>query len=246
MRTRSFATVIAVLSSVPFATGTLHAQDGFMFGRPQAQLTVRAGPVLHRASGDLFDFFQNELTLDGGDFRAPSIAGEISAFLHPKLDMGVGIAYSNIQRSSEFRDWVDQNDLPIEQTTKLRMMPLSASVRYYPWSRGTSISELAWVPTRTTPYFGGGGGVTWYHLYQTGDFVEESDLSIFGATFESRGRAATGHVLAGVDHWLSPRFGLNVEGRYTFGSARPSGDFEGWDSIDLSGLNLGVGLTLRW
>jgi hypothetical protein len=54
-----------------------------MFGQPKAQATLRAGPVLHRAGGDLLGFFQSELTLDRGDFRAPAIAGEVvSVHIH--------------------------------------------------------------------------------------------------------------------------------------------------------------------
>jgi hypothetical protein len=244
MRKRSFVTVLAVLSVTPVTT--VQAQDGFLFGQPRGQLTLRAGPLMHRAGGDLFDFFQSELTLDGGDFRAPAVGGELALVVHPRVDVAIGVAYSSVQRSSEFREWVDQDDLPIEQTTSLRVTPVTASVRFYPLSRGETISDLAWVPVRTTPYVGGGAGMAWYKLQQTGDFVEETDLSIFGATFDSNGRAPTGHVLAGVDHWFSPRIGANLEGRYTFGSARPTGDFEGWESMDLSGLSFGVGLALRW
>jgi hypothetical protein len=39
---------------------------------------------------------------------------------------------------------------------------------------------------------------------------------------------------------------MNVEGRYAFGSAEPDDDFASWDSIDLSGLQMGIGLALRW
>ncbi|MGH7447021.1 MAG: outer membrane protein, partial [Longimicrobiales bacterium] len=227
--------------------------DGFLFGRPKAQLTLRAGPVQHRAGGDLFDFFQSELTLDRGDFRAPAIGGDLSIVVHPRLDLAFGASWSNVESRSEFRDWVDEgespgeeDDLPIEQVTSLRVTPLTASLRFYPLSRGTGISDLAWVPARTTPYLGGGGGMAWYRLKQEGDFVDADDLSIFTAEFESSGRTPVGHVFAGVDHWFTPRLGLNIEGRYTFGSATGSDDFADYDNIDVSGLQMGVGLALRW
>jgi hypothetical protein len=154
MRKRSFVTVLAVLSVTPVTT--VQAQDGFLFGQPRGQLTLRAGPLMHRAGGDLFDFFQSELTLDGGDFRAPAVGGELALVVHPRVDVAIGVAYSSVQRSSEFREWVDQDDLPIEQTTSLRVTPVTASVRFYPLSRGETISDLAWVPVRTMPYVGGG------------------------------------------------------------------------------------------
>jgi len=250
MRKRDFIPIVAVLLVLP---GAAHAQDGFLFGSPKAQITLRAGPVLHRAGGDLFGFFRDELTLGRGDFSAPAIGGELAIAVHDRVDVTLGASWANVEMSSEFEDWVDEgptdsedDDLPIAQMTALRTIPLTASVRYYLMSRGTGISELAWVPSRWTPYVGAGGGFTWYRLRQNGDFVDTEDLTIFTADFESSGRATTFHVLGGVDHWLTPKFGLNLEGRYSFGSAPPGGDYEGWDEVDLSGFQLGVGLALRW
>lgn len=249
MRKRGLILATAAASLFPVLPCAVHAQDGFMFGQPQGQLTLRAGPMMHRAGGDLFGFFQSELTLDRGDFRAPALSGDFSVVVHPRIDLGLGVGWSRVERRSEFRDFVEEvngQDMPIEQTTALRVVPVTASARFYPLSRGQSISELAWIPARTTPYVGGGAGLTWYRLRQYGDFVSQDDFSIFTDDWESSGRARTAHLFAGVDHWFSPRAGLNFEGRYTFGSAEPGNDFRSWDSIDLSGLQVGIGLALRW
>jgi hypothetical protein len=248
MRMRGLIPLVALLLPVGTAADA-QAQDGYMFGRPHAQLTVRAGPVLHRADGDLFNFFRSELTLDRSDFRAPAVSGDVAIYVHPRLDVAIGAGWSNVESRSEFREFVEEdnqgNELPIEQVTRFRVIPFTASARFYPLDRGRGISELAWVPRRTTPYVGAGGGLAWYQLEQEGDFVGE-DLSIFNTTMKTSGQAATGHAFAGLDHWFTPRAGLNVEARYTYGRARPDGDFRTWDSIDLSGAQLGVGLTLRW
>lgn len=249
MRKRGLILATAAASLFAAPPGAVHAQDGFMFGQPKGKVTLRAGPVLHRAGGDLFDFFQSELTLDRGDFRAPALSGDFSFVAHPRLDLAVGAGWSNVERRSEFRDFVEEvdgQDVPIEQTTALRVIPATVSVRFYPLSRGEAISEFAWIPARTTPYAGGGAGLTWYRLQQYGDFVSQDDFSIFTDSWESSGRTTTAHVFAGVDHWFTPRAGLNFEGRYTFGSADPENDFASWDTIDLSGLQLGIGLALRW
>jgi hypothetical protein len=243
MRRTALLAVLAVLLWPQAAE--VHAQDGYMIGRPTAQLTVRAGPVQHRVGGDVFEFFRSELTLDRGDFRTPMVAGELNFAIHPRFDVLLGGAWSKVESRSEFRDWVDEDDLPIEQSTSFRVTPLTASARFYLTPRGRSISDLAYVPARTTPYVGAGGGIAWYRLEQEGDFVSD-DLTIFRAQFRSSGSTAVGHAFAGVDHWFTPRVGLNVEGRYTMGSASPSDDFSTWDSIDLSGAQLGVGLTVRW
>jgi len=247
MRKRYLLLIAASL--VPALPDAVRAQDGFMLGQPEIQVNLRAGPMLHRAGGDLLGFFQSELTLDRDDFRAPAVAGEFGTVVHPRIDLIVGAAWSKAETTSESRDYVEEVDgvdVPIRQTTSLRVLPVTASLRFYPLARGRAVGELAWIPSRTTPYVGGGGGFAWYQLRQHGDFVSQTDLSIFSDDWESKGRTTVGHLFGGVDHWFTPRLGLNLEGRYTFGSAKPDNDFLGWDSVDLSGLQVGVGLALRW
>lgn len=228
----------------------LHGQDGFLFGPPRMELTVRAGSMLHHAGGDLFEFFLTELTLDRKDFRAPAMSAEVAIYAHPRVDVVAGVGFSSLERRSEFRAWEDEETgLPIEQTTTLRVVPMTASARIYPLPRGRRISSLAWIPARTTPFVGVGGGISWYSLRQVGDFVSEPEPGsaiIFSDDYGDRGTAGTLHALAGLQHWLSPRFGLNLEGRYTIASATPAEDFTNWDELDLGGLQVGFGLSYRW
>lgn len=249
MRKRGLILATAAASLFPALPAAVHAQDGFMLGQPRAQFTLRAGPMLHRAGGDLFSFFRSELTLERSDFRAPAVGAEIAAAVHPKVDLLLGAAWSSVGTNSESRDFVEEVDgvdVPIEQRTTLRVIPLTISARFYPLPRGRSISELAWIPTRTTPYVGGGGGLAWYRVRQYGDFVSREDFSIFAEDWVSSGQTGVAHMFAGLDHWFTPRVGLNAEARYTFGSANPADDFLGWESVDLSGLQMGVGFALRW
>jgi hypothetical protein len=239
-------TLIAAVLSLP-ALDRAAAQD-FLFSKPIAQLTVRAGPVLHNAQGDIYDFITRELTVDRSDFRAMSIGGELVVMAGERIDIALGVAHAEMRSSSEFRDWVDNNDLPIEQTTVLRTTPFAVSVRFLPLARGESISRLAWVPARFTPYVGGGAGVTFYNLRQHGDFVgsEEEGRPVFPNDYEANGYGATLHALAGADFWVTGKVGINLDARYTFGSAPLGDDFMDYETLDVSGLQAGIGLTLRW
>ncbi len=238
---------VLVLLLTPSAAA---AQEGFFFGPPRTQLTLRPGMMLHGAGGDLFHFFRSELTLGRGDLVGPSLAGEIGIFGSSRMDLLVSFGVSSAEAGSESRDWLDEDDQPIEQTTSLRVMPLTASLRFYPLSRGQRISSLAWIPARTTPYLGAGGGVAWYRLRQVGDFVEvdpQTDTAvIFSDDYLSSSSTGIGHVFGGVEHWLSRRVGLSLEGRYTIGKATPGGDFQSWDSLDLSGFQVSLGASYRW
>ena len=60
--------------------------------------------------------------------------------------------------ANEFRDWVDNNDEPIEQETKFRRLPLTVALRYYLTDRGRAVSQFAYIPNRYAPYVGVGGG----------------------------------------------------------------------------------------
>jgi hypothetical protein len=242
MQKRTMALAAALLA---FGPAPLLAQD-FLFGAPFGQITLRTGPVVHAASSDLFDFFNEELTLGRGDFLAPSLAGELSFRVHPRVDLMAGAAFAHSSARSEYRDFVGTDDLPIAQSTRLSTAPMTVSVRVFPLPRGTAISNLAWVPERITPYVGAGGGLMWYRLEQEGEFLQKRDLTIFDSSYQSAGYGATGHVLAGADYWVTPRFGVNLDGRYRIGSAALRDDYRSWAPLDLSGFHAGVGITLRW
>mgnify|MGYP006206586547 CR=1 FL=1 len=100
--------------------GTVAMRHGDDVG---AELTLRAGPVMHRADSDVFDFFRSELTLDRGDFRAPSLSGELGLYLHRRVDLVLGGGWSKTESQSESRDFVEEgpdgSDMPIEQVLAL-------------------------------------------------------------------------------------------------------------------------------
>jgi hypothetical protein len=221
-------------------------QDGFLFRPPVAGLTLRAGPMLYSARSDVFDALRQDLTLNRGDFRATAFGADFVVAAMPQLDVVLGMGYARASPRSEFRDWVDQDSLPIEQVTRLQSVPLTASLRYLLVPRGRSISSVAWLPRSTTPYLGAGGGAVWYRLRQTGDFVDFNDLSIFTDVIESSGWHGVMHGLVGVDHWLSPRLGLNAEARYTRGRAPAEHGFRSFDRLDIGGFQATVGLSVRW
>lgn len=234
-----------VLTTAPLAA-PLHAQDGYLFRQPQVTLSLRVGAAAPQASDDLFDFFTKELTLEKKDFRSVAWGADLSARLSPRLDLVIGLGNSQATRNSEFREWVDQDDQPIEQVTRLRRTPLTFSAKYHLRPRGTSLSQYAWVPERLQPYLGAGVGVMFYDLEQDGDFVDFETLDVFHDNFRSTGNAPMFQVLAGADMWVIPRVALTVEGRYARSSATLREDFSDFDTIALHGFQLTTGLALRF
>jgi opacity protein-like surface antigen len=245
---RALAT-LCLLFGIALTTTPAHAQragDGFFFRPPPATLTLHGGLALASASSDIFDFSINELTLSRSDFHSPELGLDLAIRLTRRADLVLGVGYASTTRTSEFRDWVDQDDLPIEQKTSYRRLPLTASLKYYLTPRGRSIGRYAWIPGSWAPYLGAGGGLVRYGFSQRGDFVDFNSLDIFQYRFSSTGWAPTIHALAGVEYSLNYRWALTAEGRYSRASSELSDAFRGFDKIDLSGFTTTIGIQLRF
>jgi hypothetical protein len=220
--------------------------DGFLFQRPVASLTLRGGFDRATAQGDLFSFVTDQLTLSRGDFSALSVGADLAVSITPRVDLAFGASYAGSQTPSEFRRFTDQDDLPIEQTTSLRRVPLTATLKAYLAPRGRSIGRFAWVPARYAPFVGVGGGAMWSRFQQESDFVDFETNDIFSDRLESSQWTPTAHGLAGVDYSLTPRLALTGEGRYTWARAALNDRFADFDRLDLSGVSATVGLSVRF
>lgn len=238
-----------VLSAVLVAAPAARAQDtgkGFLFQQPAATVVVRGGVARPTAGSDAFSEAARQLTLSRGDFAGLDAEADLAFHVLPRLAIVVGGAYSGVSPRSEFRNWVDQNDQPIQQTTTFQRVPLSAGVRAYLSAPGRAIGRLAWIPARAAPYVSGGGGAMWYRFRQEGDFVDYKTNDIFTGTFESSSWTPLAYGAAGLDLSLSPRWLLTTEARYTWAKATMSTSFTGFDRIDLAGLTAGVGIGVRF
>jgi hypothetical protein len=247
--TSSAARHASALAVVLFLAGPVHAQsggDGFLFKQPAGTVSFRTGFDRASAGSDLFAFTTTELTLDRGDFSSPTLAGDVSIRLSRRADVMITLAHSRSRTRSEFRDWLDNDRLPIEQTTTFQRVPLTGSIKAYLVQPGRSIGQFAWIPARFSPYVGGGGGLMFYRFEQIGDFIDPGTLRIFPDSFNSSGWTPTAHGLGGVDISLHPRFALTTEARYEWGKAQLSSDFSGFDRLDLSGFTLTTGISVRY
>jgi hypothetical protein len=226
------------------AAATQRTSPDFFFGRPRASIGIRGSWTIARAGSDWFDFVTEQLTLDRHDFRAAGIAADVAVALARRLDLVVGVDFGHAEPDSEFRGFVDDDRLPIEQTTQLRHSALTMGARFALTERGREISSLAWVPRRIVPYVGAGGGAVWYRVRQEGDFVDFRDLSIFSEVIESSGWAPAGYVNAGADVHLVRHVYLTVDGRYLWAAPQLTEPWRNFDALDLAGLRLSTGVSV--
>lgn len=237
--------------ALALAASAAHAQasgDGFLFHRPVATLTLRGGYDRALAGSDVFRDFTSRLTLDRGDFSAPSIGGDLAVTATDRVDVVLSSAFTRRTAGSEYRKFIGEDDLPITQRTTFVRVPVTATARYYLAPRGARIGNFAWVPARYAPFLGVGGGATWYRLRQEGEFLNEQvqPLRAFPGSVQSSGWAATGVGSAGVDVSLSPRFLVTGEARYHVARAPLSDDFRGFAPADLSSVSLTAGVAVRF
>ena len=228
--------------------GTAAAQTpDFLFGRPSGSIGVRGQWVLARAdSSDIYDFTTELLTIEKSDFNAPGLGIDLGFGLNSRVDALAGFEFSRAAVFSEYRDFVDLNDLPIEQTTALSQVNLTGSLKLAVTPRGRQIGQFAWVPAAVVPYVGGGGGFVWYRFEQEGDFVDFLDNSIFTDRFESSGWSTSAHAFGGAEISLTNRLALTTEARYVWADAELTRDFTDFDPIDLSGLRITVGVQFSY
>jgi opacity protein-like surface antigen len=243
------AVLASVVASMLTAARPLMAQgsgDGFRFQSPSGSWSLRGGFAMPSANSDLFSFTTSNLTVNRGDFSALELGADLSFTVSPRVDLVFDVSTSGMSKGSEFRNFVDNNQLPIQQTTSFQRIPLTVNARYYLSERGRQIGHYAWVPNRFVPYVGAGVGVMNYDFSQKGDFIDHTTLAVFPDAFHSSGWSSMGQILAGVEWSTSPGWALRTEARYLISSATPSNDFAGFHRIDLSGVTTSVGFFVRF
>jgi hypothetical protein len=251
-------TLVAGAALVALAVLPVHAQgtgNGYLFGAPTGGLTVRAGWFIANASSQFFDDARRDLTLDKNSFSGPTLGADVAVRLTPQLDLTFDGAWIGSSAKSHYRTLVDADNREIEQTTTLRRVPLTANLKAYLVPRGRSVGSLAYIPAKVVPWVGIGGGLTWYKLEQSGDFiVDPADCRATGTptscavftdrlTSSSWGPAVQG--MGGVDVTLTPRIALTGDARYLWSRASMGDSYGGFDKIDLSGVAIALGVTFR-
>lgn len=179
------------------------------------------------------------LVFDISDFRTGHVFGEWSVGVGKHLEFGGGVGFSQRSVPSVYADVVDENGRDIEQTLKLRVVPITGVVRFLPF--GT--------PSTVQPYVGAGFGVVRYNYSEFGSFVDSDTLDIFNDKFTASGTAPAGVFLGGVKLPIGGDiYSMSIEGRYLWAVGDTGGLNNGFldEKIDLSGWMLNGGFQIRF
>ena len=241
----TFALAAALALGLALPAHAQHGGDGYLFHAPSVRLSIRGGYDHANANSDLFDQAVQDLSLKKSDFSGLTLGGEVAFALGSRVDLSFDAGYSRASKGSDFRHFIDNNDLPIEQTTTFERVPLMGNLRLYLTPTGRNVGRLAWIPNKVVPWVGAGGGTMWYRFRQQGDFVDFQTSNVFTSDFVSDGWTPALQGMGGVDVSITPLIALRGEGRYVWAKAPLGRDFSGFNRIDLSGVQGTLGLTFR-
>lgn len=243
MRRLSAIPCAAAVAILMFA-GATDAQAQITRVEPRQSIGVNFGyfmvrPEESRVRGDVLiaDLTDPEpLAFNINDFNGPAVGGEWLFGLGDYLEGGVGAGFYQRTVPSVYLRVVNEGGREIEQDLKLRIVPLSATVRFLPIGRGG-----------VEPYVGAGIGVFNWQYSEVGEFVDTFDSSVFRGRFRDNGTTAGPVLLGGIRFPVADIWMLGGEIRYqkAEGTIGADADLLG-DRIDLGGWNAGVTLHLRF
>jgi hypothetical protein len=241
----TFALAAALALGLALPGYAQHGGDGYLFHAPNVRLSIRGGYDHANANSDVFDQAVKDLSLNKSDFSGLTVGGEIAFALGSRVDLSLDAGYSRAKKGSDFRHFIDNNNLPIQQTTTFERAPLMANLRFYLSPPGRTVGRLAWIPNKVVPWVGAGAGTMWYRFQQQGDFVDFRTSNVFASDFSSTGWTPSVQGMGGVDVSITPLIALRGDARYVWAKAPLGRDFSGFNRIDLSGVQGTLGLTFR-
>ena len=224
--------VVVVLALVLLAPAVASAQQSVSFNI--GYFAVKGEDS--RVDGDALAENRSFHLFDIEDFSGFTLGGEWLFPVGEFVEVGAGVGYYQRTVPSIYTDLVNDNGAEIAQDFKLRVVPISATVRFLPLGARSTIQ----------PYVGAGLGIFPWRYSETGEFVDP-DFNIFRGNFVESGTAVGPLVFGGVRVPVGPAFTLGGEVRWQ----RAEGEFDepanfNGDRIDLGGISWQATLGFRF
>ena len=161
------------------------------------------------------------------DFNGGTVGGEWQIGIGDYFDAGFGVGFYQRTVPSVYLDFVDIDGTEIFQEFRLRIVPVTATLKVLPFGRQAAIQ----------PYFGVGVGIFNWQYSEVGEFIDFNNFDIFREQFVADGTDVGGLLLGGVRVPFTDRYAAGVELRYQSATGRVGID-QGFlnERIDLGGL----------
>ena len=224
---------LMVLAPAPAAAQIYQVEPNQAIGLNLGYFAVRAEDK--RTDGDVLFADLDSLAFEVDDFNSVTIGGEWLIGLTDFVEGGLGAGFYQRGVPSVYRRLTHADGAEIEQELKLRVVPLTATVRFLPLGRGS-----------VQPYVGAGIGLFNWRYSETGEFVDVDDF-IFRDRFVDSGNSLGPVVLGGVRAPIADVWMVGGEIRYqkAEGEIDPEIGLLG-DKIDLGGWTTSFTVHLRF
>lgn len=221
MRSKLFGWVASALLVILACADTASAQQAINFSLGYFAVRGEDG----RVDDDVLVANREILDFDISDFNSASIGAEWLVPIGDYLEASAGLQFSSRTVHSEYALLAHPDQSPIEQDLKLRIIPISATLRVLPLGRRAAVQ----------PYVGGGIGIFNWRYSETGEFVDfvTPGLPIFRDSFVADGTEVGPVAVFGLRVPLD-RFAIGGEVRYQKATVDLNEDFLG-SKLDLGG-----------
>ena len=236
----------AIAAGLMLAAGSASAQQVYLVphSEPRSAVGFTIGGFFpegleHRDHDDTILADLDDLAFDFDDLHSVTYGGEYLFGLNRFLEIGGGVGFSSGTIRSVYRDFVNSNGAEIKQDLKLRIVPISATVRFLPLGRGAPVE----------PYVGGGVGIFNWKYSEDGEFVDfQNDNTVFSNRYEATGTSVGPILLAGLRVPIGSAFALGGEVRWQHATGDTGGINDGFlgDKIDLGGTTANFTVHFRF
>ncbi len=214
--------IVLSLAIIGFVSGCLFSQS----------VCMKIGVFAPRLESDLWQINMENLTFGKSDLTAVYYSGEFEYYFNRSASVSVEIGSYSKSVFAQYRDYEFDDGSPIYQDISLRIVPVEATLKYYPTGHRHSLN----------PFIGAGAGVYAYTYQQSGSFINFEDGSVTDGMAETRRFAFGLNGRAGLAFRFQSRLAILLEGKYQYVKGSLSEYFEGFESLDLSGFAVNAGI----
>ena len=167
------------------------------------------------------------LLFEVNDFNNATFGAEWLVGLGDFFEAGAGLGFYQRTVPSVYENLTNVNGSEIEQELKLRLVPITATVRFVPTGRQAAIQ----------PYIGAGVALINWRYSEVGSFVDTTTGDIFNARYPADGNEVGPLVLGGLRGPVGDNLLIGGEVRYQRADVTLPGEvgFVG-DRLDLGGF----------
>jgi len=188
-----------------------------------------------RVEGDTLVAARNFLVFDIDDFASASVGADWLVPVGEYFEVGAGLGFSRRTVPTVYERLVDEDGTEIDRDLRLRIIPLTATVRMLPLGQSHGVQ----------PYFGAGVGLFNWRYSESGEFVDfEDNDAIFRDSFVADGNEPGVLGFGGI-RFAADSFSAGGEIRYTAAEADLPSQFDG-TTIDLGGWSYLFSLGFRF